>query len=570
MSMYINNYIHNKISENDDDNAAVQAANNAKQTAEALAEQSINRYRKHRQKKRIRKEYAQAVRAREAAANTAENTKKAAKKTGSLAKKATEFIKDHPKAVIIATVIGILFILIATCASSCGAMIASGVSAVSAGSYQSYPAELDAADAKMAERELMLQNRIDRIERDFPGYDEYNYEIEEIGHNPFTLINYLSAKYIDVIAANVEAEIESIFNQMYRLTVSSREEIRTRIVTGTRTVWDAVSRTEKQEEYEYEEEYTVRILDTVLTKQPMETVVAQRLSGDTQASDLYAAYQETSGALQQFYTPLDLDWQSSISSYYGHRKNPRTGANEFNRGVDIAVAEGTEVYASQDGTVTASGYDDYYGNYIIIEDAQGYVTKYAYLSSMKVGSGQTVRHGDTIGKTGSTGNSTGSQLHIECMYNGEYYNPLFYFENGNGSIYGTFDPTTGLTGDVAALFLEAEKYLGYPYVWGGSSPATSFDCSGYVSYVLTHSGYYNMPRTTAQGIYNKCMKIDASQAQPGDLVFFTKTYNSGNPVTHVGIYAGNGEMYHAGNPIKKSSIISPYWESHLYGFGRLR
>ena len=115
---------------------------------------------------------------------------------------------------------------------------------------------------------------------------------------------------------------------------------------------------------------------------------------------------------------------------------------------------------------------------------------------MNVSAGQTVKHGAVIGKTGNTGASTGSHLHLECLASGEYYNPLFYFENGNGSIYGTTDPIGG-NGDVAALFAEAEQYLGYPYVWGGSNPSTSFDCSGFVCYVVTHSGYYNLPRTTA-------------------------------------------------------------------------
>ena len=222
-----------------------------------------------------------------------------------------------------------------------------------------------------------------------------------------------------------------------------------------------------------------------------------------------------------------------------------------------------------DGTVTTAEYDESYGNYIVIENAKGYVTKYAHLQSLNVTAGQSVTHGSVIGKTGNTGASTGSHLHIECLAGGEYYNPLFYFENGNGSIYGTTDPIGGGSGDVATLIAEAEKYLGYPYVWGGSSPETSFDCSGFVCYVLTNSGYYNMPRTTAQGIYNQCQYIDASEARAGDIIFFTGTYTSGNPVTHVGIYVGNGQMIHCGDPIKYSSINTPYWQTHFYAFGRL-
>ena len=121
----------------------------------------------------------------------------------------------------------------------------------------------------------------------------------------------------------------------------------------------------------------------------------------------------------------------------------------------------------------------------------------------------------------------------------------------------------------AAVLKEAEKYLGYPYVWGGSNPSTSFDCSGYVCWVLNQSGFYSVGRTTAQGLYNQCAKISADEAKPGDLVFFTGTYQASHPVTHVGIYVGNGMMINAGNPIKYANVYSSYWKPHFYAFGRL-
>ncbi|MDO4563337.1 MAG: C40 family peptidase [Clostridia bacterium] len=121
----------------------------------------------------------------------------------------------------------------------------------------------------------------------------------------------------------------------------------------------------------------------------------------------------------------------------------------------------------------------------------------------------------------------------------------------------------------AQLMEEATKYIGYPYVWGGSSPSTSFDCSGFVCWAYTHSGVYNLPRTTAQAIYNQCAKITRAEAKPGDLVFFTRTYVTSAPVTHIGIYVGENQMLHCGDPIKYASIDSDYWSSHIYGFGRL-
>ena len=124
-------------------------------------------------------------------------------------------------------------------------------------------------------------------------------------------------------------------------------------------------------------------------------------------------------------------------------------------------------------------------------------------------------------------------------------------------------------GSYAALITEAEKYIGMPYVWGGSTPATGFDCSGFICWVYTQSGVYYLPRTTAQGIFNRCAVISREEAQPGDLIFFTGTYVSGSTVTHLGIYAGDGKMLHAGDPIGYADIDSPYWSRHYYACGRI-
>ena len=107
------------------------------------------------------------------------------------------------------------------------------------------------------------------------------------------------------------------------------------------------------------------------------------------------------------------------------------------------------------------------------------------------------------------------------------------------------------------------------FVWGGSSPSTSFDCSGFVCWVYTASGVHNLPRTTAQGIYNQCAIISPSEAKPGDIIFFTGTYDSPGPVSHVGIYVGDGMMLHCGSPIQYANINSSYWQTHFYAFGRL-
>ena len=119
----------------------------------------------------------------------------------------------------------------------------------------------------------------------------------------------------------------------------------------------------------------------------------------------------------------------------------------------------------------------------------------------------------------------------------------------------------------AALITEAEKYIGYPYVWGGSNPNTSFDCSGFVSWVLTESGVCNTGRLGAQGLYNISTPVSSANARPGDLIFFVGTYDTPG-VSHVGIYVGGGKMLHCGDPIQYADINTSYWQSHFYAFGR--
>ena len=121
----------------------------------------------------------------------------------------------------------------------------------------------------------------------------------------------------------------------------------------------------------------------------------------------------------------------------------------------------------------------------------------------------------------------------------------------------------------AKMIREAEKYLGYPYVWGGASPSTSFDCSGFVCWVINNCGNgWNVGRTTADGLRSYCSYVSPSDAKPGDLIFFQGTYDTPG-ASHVGIYVGNNMMIHCGNPIQYTSIASSYWQQHFMAFGRL-
>lgn len=537
---------------------------------------------KRMQKQRIKREYAKAKRAGQSAKTAKEATVQTANAATMVAKKIQELASRNVSLFITIGIFALILIMLMTAISSCGAMFSDGMSTTMAGSYMSVPAEIDAADLAFSELEMELQKEINAIETDYPDYDEYRYNLAAIGHDPYVLISYLSAVYTEFTASEVAEKIESLFEEMYKLTLTPTTETRTRTVTktGTRTVTDPETGEEIEEEYEYEEEeeYTVTILEVTLTTKDLSEIVAGHMNEEQK--EMSAFYMETHGLIQQFYSPLDLYWYQYISSYYGYRINPVTGVEQLHRGVDIAVPTGTTVYAAMDGTVTTATYDAYYGNYVIIENDEGYCTKYAHMDTLSVSAGQTITHGTVIGTTGNTGSSTGSHLHIECMYNGEYYNPLFYFDAGEETLYGEV-PGGGSGGGnvippdfyddatVQALMEEAAKYLGYPYVWGGSSPSTSFDCSGYVCWVFTNSGVHNLPRTTAQGIYDQCTPVSVADAKAGDIIFFTGTYNSGGAVSHVGIYCGNGVMIHCGDPIKYASINTSYWQSHFYSFGRL-
>ncbi len=525
-----------------------------------------NEIQKQLQKARIKRQYQKAARAAaQGAEKTAEASIAAARTTTAIAKKMQEIIARNAKVFLIIGAVALIFMLICTMFVSCGAMFGSNMSVTMASTYMSEPAEIDATDLQMTQLEMDLQNTIDNIETDYPDYDEYDYNLGEIGHDPFTLISYLSAKYPpEFTAADMESVVQALFDQMYTLTITPDTETRTRTVINEETG------------DEEEEEYEVSVLRVELEVKTLEEIAAG-LTGEEK--DLYDLYTATKGAIQQFESPVDYYWYNYVSSYYGYRKNPVIGANEFHRGIDIAVPDGSTVYATHAGTIAEAGYDDYYGNYVVITDSNGYTTKYGHLSTLNVSAGQTVRKGKIIGKTGNTGSSTGSHLHLECLYNGEYYNPYFYFLAGTQTMYGETTGGSGATdldipssysdAQVATLIAEAENYLGMDYVWGGSSPSTGFDCSGFVCWVFKNSGTYPLERTTANGIYNKCAHISPDEAQPGDIVFFQGTYNSGGPVSHVGIYCGNGIMIHCGDPIKYASINTSYWQSHFHSFGRL-
>ena len=357
---------------------------------------------------------------------------------GSIGQTVATAVQEHKGGLVMAGAIAMLIIMVFSSLSSCSVMMDGAMSAVLGTSYTSEDPDIIQTEANYTALETALQNELANIERTHPGYDEYRYDVDSIGHNPNELISYLTAKFDAFTPAQVQAEMETMFDRQYSLTTREVVEIRTRTVTSTDP--ETGETTEDEEEYEY------YILYVTLRNKGFGAVALENL--DEEQKERYTATLSLKGNKPYLF--------------------------------------GSDIYANE------SAGEDY--------DIPG-----------------------------------------EALA----------------------DP------DFAALIAEAEKYLGFPYVWGGSSPSTSFDCSGFVCYVYTHSGVHNLPRTTAQGIYNQCAHIPMSEAKPGDIIFFTGTYNSPGPVSHVGIYVGNNMMIHCGSPIQYARTDSSYWSQHFYAIGRL-
>lgn len=490
----IKNYVHGKVSEVEKDNSGVEGAHKTEKLAERAGGYAARKlkegYRSHKlkpyreaakaeaasqkadtnylyhktlkenpelasnplsrfhQKQQIKRQYAKDLRAAQKAGSTArktagaaKNTRKAAQKAGETTKKTTDFIARHWKAILTVGVFLLLIVMIFTGLSSCAAVIQGGVTSIVGTSYTAEDEAIRQVEADYKELERGLREEIADIETDYPDYDEYQYHLDEIGHDPFALASYLTAKLYDYTREEARAEIQALFEKQYTLTL--REEIQTRYRTETTTDPETGETTTEEIPYDY------YILHVTLTNKNIETLAGELLTPEQK--EMFDIYMETKGNKPDVF------------------------------GDDYAA-----------GTPGGGEYTDY-------------------------------------------------EIPPEALSDERF----------------------------AAMIAEAEKYLGYPYVWGGSSPSTSFDCSGFVCWVINHSGVGSVGRTTAQGIFNYTTPIAPSEAKPGDIIFFTGTYDSGSAVSHVGIYVGNGMMIHCGNPISYASVNTPYWQSHFYSYGRL-
>lgn len=340
----------------------------------------------------------------------------------------------------------------------------------------------------------------------------------------------------------------------------------------------------------------LKTLEDQSNSQVEEIVTEQKFQGNPFSmnnfeKDMWEQQMKMRGFVGTYPSPIkDFDWNNNIRESFGivwdEEKEKRYSTDSLHLNTPI----GSIVESQLIGTVTDIGKNSK-GAYVVIENKDTIAIEYSGLTAISVSKGDQLKTGDAFAKTTEDG------LFIKMSKNNELLNPqimmwtdnpqpIQYATNRNSNVMNINLPSnielnTNMVSkafdepDIQAIFREANKYIGYPYVWGGSSPSTSFDCSGFIVWVYNQSGVKKMERTTAQGIFSQyTAPISEEEARPGDLVFFENTYPSNSRYTHVGIYAGKDEkgyniMLHAGNPIGYASIDINYWQSHSPQYARI-
>lgn len=400
--------------------------------------------RKYQQKQRIKKSYQKTKWRQRTVAETIRST-------GTVFEKAKRivatFFQKQKGMFGVAAVLVLFLVMVSSGLSSCGAVIQGASPTVIGTTYPSTDIDIYAVEAAYVALENALDQQINNMESTHPGYDEYRYQVDEISHNPYHLISYLTVIHQEFIYYQVKDILAELFSEQFRLTVEEIVETRTRTETHTST--NPV--TGEVTEHKVEVEYDYYILCISLSNRGFDAVAKDHLT--SKQTELYLAYNLT----------------------FGNR------------------------------------------NYLFDVNALPL-------------------------ETGGNAGDSGYEIPENALSDAAFVN----------------------------MIREAEKYLGYPYVWGGASPSTSFDCSGFVCWVINHCGNgWNVGRTTAEGLRQHCTYVSPSEAKPGDLIFFQGTYNTSG-ASHVGIYVGNNRMIHCGNPIQYTNTSSQFWSGHFLSYGRIR
>jgi murein DD-endopeptidase MepM/ murein hydrolase activator NlpD len=527
------------------------------------------------QKRSIKKDYAAALRK---AKNAGKTTKKAAGIVSRAASAVTHIVRRNPVFLLTAGVLLLLVCAIMSLFTMCSSVFGGNTAAVGAMAYAAEDADIDNAELSYTEWETDLQIEIAQAETSHSGYDEYRYDVGDIGHNPHELMGYMTAVHQDFTYAEAESVLRGLFDSQYNLMFTPETEIRTRTETVTDTYTDPVTGETTTTESEVEVEYEWHILNVTLTANSFTDTITPLMNADQRQHN--AILMQSKGARQYVANPFDFNWLPYVTSNYGYRIHPISGDKNYHKGIDIGLATGTEIKAGFDGTVIQTGYDaDGFGNFVVVENEDGVQAKYAHCDSVSVSMGQAVTTGDVIATVGNTGNSTGPHLHLEVVKAGQYLNPIYFCDTGDdgsgsippgspGGVSFPADPGAPMgDGSYTALMAQAESMLNLPYVFGAKGP-DAYDCSGFVCAALTRSGVRSIA-TNAQGIFNASTPVPPDEAMPGDLIFFHSTYSTSNTVTHVAILVNGTTMIHAGNPIQYASFDTPYWREHFYSFGRI-
>ena len=300
-------------------------------------------------------------------------------------------------------------------------------SAVMGTSYLAADEDIDEAELRYTEWETDLTLEALNAEDTYPGYDEYRYDLASTGHDPYSLMAYLHARYFEFTFAEVEGELWDVFCQQYSLTFTETVEVRYRVEIRWEYIFDEWGG--YWTSYEVEVPYDYYILTVTLTALPFEDVILPRLA-DEDEQTRYDVHMFLRGNRQIVGSPFPFYWVPRVTSGYGYRVHPVTGQKDYHMGVDIGVPEGTPIQAGGNGVVLEAGDRGTYGLTVLVDYGDGITARYAHCSSLLVRAGQTISMGEVIALSGNTGQSTGPHLHYEVHKNGRPLNPM-YFSEGN-------------------------------------------------------------------------------------------------------------------------------------------
>ena len=548
-------YVHGKSHEAEQENAAVEGAHTAEagrlqfeamkksgkevgKHAAEVEQSKKNAILRFWQKRRYKQAYAAAKEGKKATEDTIRVTETIAVK----AKKVLQEILCRNRAIFAGIgVCVLLFAVMAASLSSCSASIQGGSTTIISTTYASEDEDIYAAENAYAQLEAALNNQINSMEATHPEYEEYRYQVDEISHNPYHLISYLTVKYGDFTYTQVASEIEEIFREQYSIHTESVRE-------------------------------TVTETQTVRVGESLGQVVTSGYCNCPICCGVWSGGSTASGAMPQANHTIAVD-----------------ASNPFVPLGTKIVMNGVEYVVEDTGAFDQYGvqFDVYYGDHAAAS-AHGHQTWEAYIADdngsqeVEVTSTREVNRLETVLTNHNLDTVLRNRMNDEEEQRYDYYNLTYgnrdylfdvnTLPSGGGSGgFGYEIPAEALSDEkFANMIHEAEKYLGYPYVWGGASPSTSFDCSGFVSWVINNCGNgWNVGRQTADGLRSCCAYVSPSEAKPGDLIFFQGTYNTPG-ASHVGIYVGDNMMIHCGNPIQYANISSAYWQEHFMAFGRIQ